>query len=74
MCLRSEVGRAVRLIISYCATIREVLDSILGTVLGKFQVTYCFCPHSVALGSTQPVTEMGAKEFPWWQFAASAWI
>ena len=26
-------------------------------VLGNFQVTYSFCPHSVAVGSTQPLAE-----------------
>jgi hypothetical protein len=30
-----------------------------------FEVNYSFCSHSVALGSMQPLTEMGAKEFPW---------
>jgi hypothetical protein len=30
-----------------------------------FQVTYSFCPHSVALGSTQLLTEMSTKEFSW---------
>ena len=34
-------------------------------VLGIFQVACSFCPHSVALGSTQPLTEMSTKEFPW---------
>ena len=30
-----------------------------------FEVTYFFCSHSVALGFTQPLIEMGTKEFPW---------
>ena len=30
-----------------------------------FQVTYSLCPYSVALGFTQCLTEMSAKEFPW---------
>ena len=29
-----------------------------------------FCPHSVAVVSTQPLTEMSSKEFPWRQSAA----
>jgi hypothetical protein len=37
---------------------REVPFSILGKILGNYQVTYSFCPHSVALGSTQPLTEV----------------
>jgi hypothetical protein len=49
----------------HCATRQEVPGSIHGRVLGKFQVTCSFCQHSVALGSTQPVTEMSTKEFPW---------
>jgi hypothetical protein len=40
----------------HCATRRVVPGSIPGKILGKFPVTY-FCPHLVALGSTQPLTE-----------------
>jgi hypothetical protein len=40
------------------ATRREVPVSIAGNVLGNFQVTYSFCPHSVVLWSAQPLTEM----------------
>jgi len=28
-------------------------------------LTFSCCPHSVGLGSTQPLTEMSTKEFPW---------
>ena len=49
----------------HCATIREVPGSIPGRALGNFQVTSSFYPHSVALGSTQPLAEMSTKEFPW---------
>jgi hypothetical protein len=42
----------------------EVPGSIPDKVLGKFRVTYSFCAHSLALGSTQPLTEMSTKEFP----------
>jgi hypothetical protein len=40
--------------------------SVLGRVLGNFQVTDSLCTvYSVTLGSTQPPTERSAKEFPW---------
>jgi hypothetical protein len=39
----------------------------------KFQVTYSFCPHLVALGSTQPLTEMSIKGFHWGESGAVAW-
>jgi len=46
--------------------IPPILTSALhGGVLGNFKVTYSFCPHSVALGSTHPLTEKTTKEFPW---------
>ena len=44
---------------------RRVPGSIPCRALGNFQVTYSFCPHSLAPGSTQPLTEMSIKEFPW---------
>jgi len=43
-----------------------VPGSISSRVLGNFQVSYFFYPHSVALGPTQPLREMSPKEFPWW--------
>ena len=43
---------------------QEVPGSISGGVLGNFQVAQS-CPHSEALGSTQPLAEMSIKEFPW---------
>ena len=46
-------------------TRREVLSLIPGRTLGNFQVTCSACPHSVALASTQPVTERSTKELPW---------
>jgi hypothetical protein len=45
--------------------IREVPGLISGRILGSFQVTSYFCPHSVALGSTQILTEMSTRELPW---------
>jgi len=47
-----------------CTTRHEVPGSIPGIVFGKFQATYFFCPHSVALGSTHPLTKMSTKVFP----------
>jgi hypothetical protein len=54
-----------------CAALVEALrhktgdhGSIPGRVLGNFQMTYSFWPHSVALRSTQPVTEMNTNVFP----------
>ena len=43
--------------------------SIPNRFLGNFQVTYSFCPHSVALWSTLHV--MSTKEFPWGQSTAT---
>jgi hypothetical protein len=53
------IGRAV----AHCGTKREVPGWIPGKVLGNFGVTYSFCPQSVALGSTQSLTEMSTTEF-----------
>jgi hypothetical protein len=47
------------------ATKRKIQCSILRKVLWNFQVTYSFRPHSAAVGSIQPLTEMCTKEFPW---------
>ena len=47
------------------ATRREVAGSNSGGVLAYFQVAYFCRPHSVSLGSTQPLTEMSTKEFSW---------
>jgi hypothetical protein len=44
---------------------RVVPGSIPGSVLGNYQMNYFFCAQSVTLESTQPVTEMSTKEFPW---------
>jgi len=41
-------------------------------VFGKYQVTYSFCPHSVALGSTQSLTELSTGEFIWGKIVAGA--
>jgi hypothetical protein len=38
----------------------------------NFQVADSFCPHSVALGSTQPRTEKSTGKFPWECSAAGA--
>jgi hypothetical protein len=38
--------------------------SITSRVLENFQLSYSFCPHSVALGSTQPLTDISTKGFP----------
>jgi len=51
------------ILLSHCATRREVPASVPGRVLGNFQVTYSFCAHSVALGSTRRLAEMSTKEF-----------
>jgi hypothetical protein len=45
----------------HSAARREVLDLIPDRVLGKFQVIYSFCLHSVTLGSTQSLAEMSTK-------------
>jgi hypothetical protein len=42
-------------LVEECATRNEVPGSITGRILGNFQVIYSFCPHSVALGSNQPL-------------------
>jgi hypothetical protein len=41
----------------------EVPGSIPDRVLGNFQVTYYFCAHLIALGPTQPPTEIETKKF-----------
>jgi len=51
--------------VKICATKQEVPVSIHGRVFGNFQVTCSFCPHLVAIWSTQTLTEMSAKERPW---------
>ena len=51
--------------VKICATKQEVSVLIRGRVLGNFQVTSSICPHLVAMWSTQPLTEMSAKELPW---------
>jgi hypothetical protein len=38
----------------------------------NFQVTDSFCPHSVALGSTQARIENSIEKFPWECSAAGA--
>lgn len=45
----------------HCTTKWEDTGSIPDTILGNFQVTYSFFLQSVALGSTQSVTELSAK-------------
>jgi len=49
------------------------MGSIPGWVLGNFQVTFPFCPLSVALESNQHVMEMSTKEFPWGLNTAGAY-
>jgi hypothetical protein len=56
----ATAGRAVQVVAA-----REIPSSISGRVLGNFQVPYSFYTHSVALGSTQPLTKMSTKEFTW---------
>jgi hypothetical protein len=47
------------------AQLVEVPGPIPGRVLGHFLVTSSFCSHSVALRSTQHLTEISTKDFPW---------
>ena len=49
----------------HCATRRDDLGSIPGRVLGNYKVTYSFCPHSVLLVYTQPVTNEYEGDFLW---------
>jgi len=44
------------------ATRQDFLD-LIPSRLGNFQASYSFCPHSVALGSTQPLTDMHTRGF-----------
>jgi len=41
-----------------CAIIWEVPGSTHARACGNLEVTYYFCPHSVVLRSTQPLTEI----------------
>ena len=43
----------------------EVPGAIPCRVFGNFQVTYSFCPHTAALGSTQLLTDVNTKDLPW---------
>jgi hypothetical protein len=43
----------------------EVLGSIPDRALRNIQVICSFCLHAVAMASSQPLTEMSTKEFPW---------
>jgi len=52
---------------------REVPGSIPGRALGIFQVACYYCPHSVALEFTQPITETSKEKIPWGYIAAGAW-
>jgi hypothetical protein len=47
------------------AQLAEALRHKAGGSGFDFQVTCSFCPHSLALGATQPLTEMSTKVFPW---------
>ena len=47
--------------LKHCATRREVWLSIPGRVRWNLKVAYSYCPHSVALGSTQLPKEMSTK-------------
>lgn len=47
----------------HCATGWKGPGSLSGRVLGNFNVSF-LCPRSVALGSTQPLTDMRTKEVP----------
>jgi hypothetical protein len=49
----------------HCAPQWEVMGSIPSRALGNLYITYSIHSHSVGLGSTQPLTEMTTKEFPW---------
>jgi hypothetical protein len=60
MTIQTESGRPVAQLVE---APREVPGSIPGQVFGKFQVAQSLCPHSVALGSTQPVIEMSTCTF-----------
>ena len=57
----------------YSVTRQDITGSILGRVLGNFQVTYYLCPQAVVLGSTQPVTDRITKEFRRGLNAAGVW-
>ena len=48
----------------HCPPRLQVSGSIRGGFLGKFQLTRSFCPHTAAMGSMRPLTEMSTKEFP----------
>jgi len=51
----------------------EVPGSIPDRVLEEFQLTYYFCVHSLARGSTQAPTEISTKKFHGAQSAAGAY-
>ena len=69
--LLTELGASRRSLLRHCVSRWEVPGSIPGRVLEHFQLTYSFCPQSVILGSTQPLTDTNTDEFPWGQITAS---
>jgi hypothetical protein len=56
----------------HCATNRKVAGSIPDDVTGFFLLTY-HSVRTVALGSTQPLTEMNARNISYGVKAADAW-
>jgi hypothetical protein len=59
-------------LVEYCATSRNVVGSIPNSVIGIFQ-WHNPSGHPLALGSTQPPTEMGTRNISWGIKAAGAY-
>ena len=51
-------------LVEHCATSRKVSGSIPGVVIGIFHLTNSI-GHSMALGSTQPLTVMHTRNIRW---------
>jgi hypothetical protein len=58
-------GTAVTQWLRYCATNRKVTGSIPDGVIGIFHWHFP-CDRTMALGSTQPLTEMSTRSISWW--------
>jgi hypothetical protein len=63
-CLLGDEGTAVAQWLRYCATNQKVAGSIPGCVIGVFHL-HNPSDRTMALGSTQPLTEMSTRCISW---------
>jgi hypothetical protein len=63
-CLYCSWGHVVAQWLRHCATNQKVVGSIPDGVIGIF-LWHNPCGHTMALGSTQPLTEMSTRSISW---------